>query len=346
MKKMLLIRAGAMGDLIFCLPLINKLYDIFGEKIQIDLLVTETTKQVVEKNPFIHKIFTLKSRKLPLLFNKGKLRLIQYSWIEPYDYVINLEDASFFNSMMRLIHSKYKLGHPYLTGPIHYPANLKHATDIYIYKLLSFFKVETKKLELTSNKKMLFGVDRLALKRKYNLSDRYILLSPATSWHKRKENDKIDRAWPENHWISLMRLLDHEDHAVYCIGAERNKNWLRSLVERSNSNTRVITNTSIPELITLVEHTKVLVSVDTGMVHIAANTGTPVVVLYGPSSEAETGPYITNINSNKVKILTNTSLTCRPCSGAPHVRKNCNDNICMTSINPKIVLDAILQLVR
>jgi ADP-heptose:LPS heptosyltransferase len=47
---------------------------------------------------------------------------------------------------------------------------------------------------------------------------------------------------------------------------------------------------SVTELVAVVEHARLLICGDTGVAHIATATGTPSVVLFGPTSPAQWGP--------------------------------------------------------
>ena len=49
--------------------------------------------------------------------------------------------------------------------------------------------------------------------------------------------------------------------------------------------------TGLADLMALVQRAAIVVSGDTGPVHLAAATGTPVVGLYGPTNPARNGPW-------------------------------------------------------
>ena len=107
----------------------------------------------------------------------------------------------------------------------------------------------------------------------------------------------------------------------------------RKITNKSPDNTiNLCGRTGLKELVALTEGAKVVVSGDSGPMHIAAALGKPVVALFGPTDALKTGPYGWQENKNLTVISTNVS--CRPC-----FRKRCRDPICMSGITVEMVLD-------
>jgi heptosyltransferase-3 len=62
------------------------------------------------------------------------------------------------------------------------------------------------------------------------------------------------------------------------------------------------------ELAALTREARAFVGVDSAPMHIAAAAGTPVVALFGPSGDAEWGPW-----QVAQRVVTSTEHPCRPC---------------------------------
>ena len=92
--------------------------------------------------------------------------------------------------------------------------------------------------------------------------------------------------------------------------------------------------TSLLELAALYELADLVISTDTGPMHLAAAVGTPVVALFGPTAPWRTGPYGDN---NRVVRL---ALECSPC-----YQRTCDSRRCMREINVDAVLAAVDELV-
>jgi ADP-heptose:LPS heptosyltransferase len=94
------------------------------------------------------------------------------------------------------------------------------------------------------------------------------------------------------------------------------------------------------ELAAVIQSLDVLVSVDSGPAHLAAATGTPLVVLWGPAILEQVRP----LSSRTPIALLRHPPPCAPCFETP-LMKTCRRNICMESITPREVLaqvDALL----
>jgi ADP-heptose:LPS heptosyltransferase len=90
-------------------------------------------------------------------------------------------------------------------------------------------------------------------------------------------------------------------------------------------------------LAALAAEADVVVTVDTGPLHMATAVGTPLVGLYGPSPVAFTGPWAPD---SPFAVLRR-DLPCAPCQGKSVV---CQRNVCMEEITPSDVLATARRL--
>lgn len=140
------------------------------------------------------------------------------------------------------------------------------------------------------------------------------------------------KAWPKEHWLKLAELLDAAKISWLCIGQNQNK-----FFNTSND----LTNASdLRQTLAILEACAVLVTPDSGPMHLARAVKTPVVALFGPTVK-EWGFYP---NKNEGVVL-ETPLPCRPCS--LHGKKKCqlpaNEN-CLLQISPEKVFASIVEL--
>jgi lipopolysaccharide heptosyltransferase II len=96
---------------------------------------------------------------------------------------------------------------------------------------------------------------------------------------------------------------------------------------------------SVKELAAAISELDVLVSADSGPVHIASALGTPTVAVYGPTSPLRWGPL-----GEKNEVIWH-ELPCAPCSN--HGGANCPMSLgveCMRSIKSSELVDAVKRL--
>ncbi len=93
--------------------------------------------------------------------------------------------------------------------------------------------------------------------------------------------------------------------------------------------------TGVGLLPALLEFACLLVTNDSGTLHVAAAVGTPVVALFGPTSPVRTGPY-----GKGHRVVTH-DVPCRPCFS-----RVCRYRVplaCLAGISPDQVLEAVRE---
>jgi ADP-heptose:LPS heptosyltransferase len=91
----------------------------------------------------------------------------------------------------------------------------------------------------------------------------------------------------------------------------------------------------LPELRALVERSRLFIGGDTGPLHIAATTATPIVGIYGPTEAVRSAPWRdSRLPTESVEVA---GLPCRPCD-----QRVCTpgDFRCLTTLRPEDVLSA------
>lgn len=329
--RVLVIRAGQLGDTVCAASIINPLLAHFGENTVIDWVAKAGIGKIFEKDSRINRVFQMKTRKTPFIINRVKQQIIFSSLLNPYDYIINLELGSMFNDVMRMTRAKYKIGMPYrhFTEPAE-----THAVENLHLIYRSFLNEDDMKFAQPS----LIGEDISALRAKFSLPENYIVLVPSNSHHNKKSSINL-RAWPVMHWKSLFELINKNNIHAIMIGGESEREFFNQLLPLPENIISLVGKTSFSELIGLIEGAKSVVVTDTGPAHIAAAVDAPVIALIGPTNFKRTGPYQTK--TNKI-IIVKSNLECSPCYHTEKMQ-TCRDNQCMTEISPQVVMDYVLS---
>lgn len=327
-KRVLVIRCGALGDLVYATSIIDALKNEYGEETLIDFLLTPGTSALFNKDPRVNRVFPLKHKKLPLLFNKDKRRIVRYSRRAPYDILVNLESGHVFQSLVHAIHAKKKFG--IFSETVHCPPQFRHMADY----IRCTFKNSVSDAVFNNAFPRLIGEDAEAMRSKFALPPDYIVVSPSNSHQKKKGLNY--RAWPTPNWKQLIDTLSKSRNIVV-IGAKNEEDFFRDLRPFPKGVVDLVGQTSLPELIGVIEAGRALIATDTGTAHMASALNTEVFALIGPTPAESTGPY--QSPHNKVHIIS-AHLPCSPCYKTQAMR-DCTDNICMKAITVETVVETL-----
>ncbi|NQT89942.1 MAG: glycosyltransferase family 9 protein [Candidatus Omnitrophica bacterium] len=145
----------------------------------------------------------------------------------------------------------------------------------------------------------------------------------------------IVRRWPVEYYTELIRrLLAQEDVLVLLIGS--GKRPACSIPISHERCLDLIGKTTMAELLTLCSMSQVLISHDSGLVHIASLTDIPIVALFGPETPLLYGPL------TQTKKVFYKKFACSPCLSAYNHRSTvCRDNMCLKAITVDEIYDEI-----
>ena len=145
------------------------------------------------------------------------------------------------------------------------------------------------------------------------------------------------KRWPISHWQALAERLREVGYRLVVVGGPDDRGAASQLAPLAESAAGEFT---LQETGACLAHAKVLVSGDTGVMHMATGVGTPVVALFGPTVRAfGFFPY-----HGRATVLAQ-DLTCRPCSTMGTARCPLGHHRCMVDLLPMQVAAAVERLV-
>ena len=173
---------------------------------------------------------------------------------------------------------------------------------------------------------------RLQLEKLEIIAERAVILAPGAR--------HATKRWPPEKWIDLARKLLERDFKVLIIGDREDQSLIKTIVNKI-SDDRIFSFTEQPLLKTaaIMKSGVSLVSNDSGLMHLAAAVGTPVIALFGPTVE-EFGFFPFRAKSQVVQK----DLPCRPCSAMGTERCPKDHFRCMNEISVEEVLEITLRL--
>lgn len=140
------------------------------------------------------------------------------------------------------------------------------------------------------------------------------------------------RQWSPRNFALLTKYLIQDLNARIIYTGSREESELVEAVQKEYSSDRAVNlagKTNIDELGSLLSFTDLLITGDTGPMHLSVAVGTPVVALFLASALCyETGPYSSG------NIIIQPQISCNPCNpNYPCIRPDCHDLISPELVN-------------
>ncbi len=116
------------------------------------------------------------------------------------------------------------------------------------------------------------------------------------------------KRWPAQHFAALAQRLHDEGYVVWLLGSPKDKEHADNIVALGNTESRNLCGqTNLSDAIALLSCAQIVVSNDSGLMHIAAALDRPLIALFGSSSPQFTPPLSSNAHVMQL------NLECSPC---------------------------------
>ena len=175
--------------------------------------------------------------------------------------------------------------------------------------------------------------NQLALLQRLGLGDEKALIAllPGAEYGPAKQ-------WPAEHYASLAVQLHAQGYRVVIIGSQKDNAIAEAIIAQSSAPLdNLCGQTSLTDAIDLIAACRAAVSNDSGLMHIAAAVGTPLVAIYGSSTPDYTPPL-----SRRAAICYR-RVACSPC-----FKRVCplGHTDCLKGINADEVFMRLVSLLR
>jgi len=335
MKKILIVNVNWLGDVLFTTPIFKAIKKSYPES-YVACVAVPRVKEVLEGNPYIDEliIFDEEGKQKSIL---GKIGFISQLRAKHFDTVFLLH-RSFTRTLIT-----YLAGIPERVGyytpkggflltkaitPVDYER--MHRMDYYLNLFEAYgIAIEDRNYEFFISDYDRGFIAALLMENKVDKDDFLVVLNPGGNWDLKR--------WPKERFAYLADKLLEDFNAKVVISGSAQDNFLTSeIVNLMNHKPIVLTGkTNLKQLAALLERAKLVVSADSGPMHIACAVGTPSIVLFGPTSPAITGP-----RGNNQCIIIQKDMDCK----IPCYKLDCPQNRCMRVISAEEVLSEIRKL--
>jgi len=334
--NILIVKLSAIGDVIHTLPSLAALRKLYPEA-HITWVVEEAAAGLVNNHPLLDAVLISRRKSWIKYLGKGEfsrpLREMRAFLRElrkrPYDLVIDFHGLLKSALIVLLSGGKRKLGYDSmqeLSGLFYnekIPEDMnKHAVDRYLdFPRHLGAKIAKAQFILPSDNAAQARIQSLL--EKYHLENKkFIAVNPVAYWE--------TKLWNDEKFAGLADLIKTKlNMEVVFTGSE--KRSIEKITTRMQEKAvNLAGETTLPELAYLYQKALLLVTTDSGPMHLAAAVGTPVVALFGPTDPQRTGPY------GDGHVIIRADLPCSPC-----LLKKCPTTKCMQDILPEQVMAAI-----
>ena len=153
------------------------------------------------------------------------------------------------------------------------------------------------------------------------LAEGFTVIAPGTS------GGREIKAWSSQGFAQVAdRLASEHGLKTMVVGLKGRK----EICSLSRNAVDLTGKTPLPVLAAILERAKIFVGVDSGLMHLAAAMGTPVVGLFGPTNPDITGP------QGEGHAIVSMNLPCSPC-----LKSECREPVCMNRITPEQVMESV-----
>jgi 3-deoxy-D-manno-octulosonic-acid transferase/heptosyltransferase-1 len=143
------------------------------------------------------------------------------------------------------------------------------------------------------------------------------------------------KLWPETNFANLAAsMVTRLEATVVFTGSSRDRSAISRILREAGTHRlhNWAGTTGLRELAYLYKRSSIVVSTDSGPMHLAAAVGTSVVALFGPTAPWRTGPY------GKGHTIVRSGSDCSPC-----FQRDCDTRDCMATLRVEDVFKAVVE---
>lgn len=337
--KILILKPSSLGDVVQALPVLRLLKRHLPES-QIHWWIESKLAPLLEGDPDLSGTIRFERQRWAAPQHWGELAM-SILWVrrQQFDWIIDLQCLARSGAFAWLARGKLMVG---LDEPregargfydlvARRPSFHTHAVDWYL-RVLPLLKVPAhNSFEWMPRRPEV--ASKIQQKWPAAADSQWLILQPGARW--------INKRWPVEAFAAVARqTLDvHPELRLAVLGGVEDRALgaaiARAAPERCLDLTGALTLTEMVEWIRL---SRLVVTNDTGPMHVAAALGKPVVALFGPTEPRRTGPY------GQMGNVLQLELPCVPC-----LKSHCRYSKpleCLRALSPDVVLQAVDRQLR
>jgi ADP-heptose:LPS heptosyltransferase len=356
-KKILLVNITRLGDMLQATPTIAGLKEE-NPGCHITVLVEKQFEEVCTVIPHIDKIVGLDLAMVCRCLDREREGIIDaYEYlsefveklrVEQFDYCLNMSSSAYTALLLRLIGVSQNGGWTadeegnrviesewarlFATSVFHQNRQFNSLNLVDVFRCSADVEAHPRQLLINVEDASIAHCEKLLAEAPFTNTGPLITVQAGASQGKRQ--------WAPERFVKMISILVNKYNArVVLTGASKERPIIDPIVQGCNSPNviSVAGRTNVPQLSAMLKLSKVLVTGDTGPMHISVAVGTPVVAMFLASAFGfETGPY------SEGNIILQPIIGCGPCNP----NKACGRPDCHDQISPELVAALTMQRVE
>ncbi len=328
--KILVVRPRYVGDVLLTTPTLRTLKESFP-RAHLTFLASPAVADVVERCPYVDEVLML-DKKGQHRGLAGKLRLIRDLRQREFDLAVVLM-RSFSSALYPFLAGcRLRIGFdtewrgPLLTHKVPYDTEAYEAECFLSVLKTIGIEGRTCSMEMRTTGKDRAFADGWCKEKGIGQAEKVVFVnSGSSSKARRVEPAKLARV--------SDRVIEKYGARVIVVWGPGERGLDETVVRTMNRPALLAPATSLPQLAALLERGDLLITSNSGPLHIAAAVGTRTVTLFGPYDPQKWNP------QDRKHLAVTKPIDCRPCKG-----DSCHRGYaCMGLIEVDDILDAVAQ---
>ncbi len=290
MRAILIVRLGALGDIVHALPVAAALRARFRDA-RIDWVVDERHQDVLKLVSVVDRRIVLRTRSASLWRRVTELRRTLAR--ESYDVAIDVQGLIKSAVVARLSGARRVLGFtpPFLRergARVFYTETQDPGDTVHVIEknltLAASLGADVSQIQFPLSVPTSAALDALHARHTAAGDPSFVVLNPGAAWPNKR--------WSPDRFGAVAQWLRRE-HGLPSVvtWGPGDETLAAAVVAGSAGAAERAPATSIADLVAIIRDAVLMVSGDTGPMHLATAVGTPIVGIFGPTDVARNGPW-------------------------------------------------------
>ena len=347
--KILIVKTSSIGDVIHTLPALLSLRNCYPDA-HIAWLVEEAAADLILNHPALNRVLVARRKAWLADLQAGRVLRALREFVKfvrilrdtRYDLVIDFQGLLKSAIWVFLTKGSRKAG---------FGRGMEHAELSYVVLNERVPAVDMNQHALERELLLLKGIGVPATGVRYDLfvspeheseaiallrasgvdeQDKLVAINPMARWP--------TKLWEPRSFAAVADQLEGQGIRVVFTGGAQDRSSIDEICRLMKSKSRRLDGrTSLKTLATIYRRAELLLTTDSGPMHLAAAVGTTVVALFGPTAPWRTGPY------GPGHVVLRAGISCSPCLKKDCRTKDYEKRACMKRLSVDEVVQAVLK---